>query len=134
MDLVHPLLTKAYQPRCAEPLARSSALPGSQLPLTCTHSPFGRAQDTARGQLGGSQEFVPQCLGAYQWTVVRLGIPELLSHIFSGNYKSPSAEPGVLQYLALCNSILPVLQITGVAIFALLETGFGVTGSGFTKN
>lgn len=71
--------------------------------LTCIHLPFGRAQDTARGQLGDSQEFGLQCLEAYQWTVVQLGIPELLSHVFAGNYKSPSAEPGVLQYLAICN-------------------------------
>lgn len=81
----------------------SSALLCSQLPLTCMHSPFRQAQDTSRGQLGGSQEFGPQCLGAYQWTVVQLGIPELLSHVFAGNYKSPSAEPEVLQYLVLCN-------------------------------
>lgn len=73
------------------------------MPLTCAHLPFGQARDTARGQLGGSQEFGPLRLGAYQWTVVQLRIPELLSQVFAGNYKSPSAELGVLQYLALCN-------------------------------
>jgi len=44
----------------------------------------------------------------------------------------------LLQSLGFCNTwpfaILPLLQITGVAIFALLETSFQVTGSGFTKN
>lgn len=103
MDLVHPPLTKANQRQCTEPLAHGSALLCSQVPPTCTRLPFGRAQDTSRGQLGGSQEFGPQCLGAYQWTVVQLRIPKLLSHVFAGNYKSPSEEPGVLQYLALCN-------------------------------
>lgn len=83
-----------------EPLACSSALLCSPLPLPCIHLPFRQVQDTARGQLGGSQEFGLQCLGAYQWAVVQLGIPELLSHIFAGNYKSPCA---VLQYLALYN-------------------------------
>lgn len=60
----------------------------SQVPLSA-HSPLGRAQDIARGQLGGSQVFGRQIHRAYQWALVRLGIPELLSHIFAGNYKSP---------------------------------------------
>lgn len=92
-----------WSPWRVEPLACSRALLCSPLPLPCTHLPFRQLQDTARGQLGGSQEFGLQCLGAYQWVVVQLGIPELLSHISAGNYKSPSAEPEVLQYLALCN-------------------------------
>lgn len=125
MGLVHPLLTKTNQPCHVESLACgalacSSALLRSPLPLPCTHLPVRQVQDTARGQLGGSQEFGLQCLGAYQWAVVQPGIPELLSHIFAGNYKSPSAEPGVLQYLALCNFASSV--ITRVAIFALLQT------------
>lgn len=132
MGLVHPLLPKTNQPCHVESLACgalacSSAL-CSPLSLPCTHLPFRQVQDTARGQLGESQEFGLQCPGAYQWAVVQLGIPKLLSHIFAGNYKSPSAEPGVLQYLALCS--FASLQI----IFALLQTGLPVTGSGFTKN
>lgn len=75
------------------------------------HCPLGRAQDTARGQLGGSQEFGRQSCGAYQWALVRLGIPELLSHVFAGNYKSPCrafctargfATLGPLQFCLLC--------------------------------
>lgn len=79
--------------------------------LSPAHCSLGRAQDTARGQLGGSQEFGRQSRGAYQWALVRLGIPELLSHVFAGNYKSPCrafctargfATLGPLQFCLLC--------------------------------
>lgn len=91
--------------RCTWSPGLKQSLLCSRVPLPA-HSPLGRAQDTARGQLGGSQAFGRQIHRAYQWALVRLRIPELLSHIFAGNYKSPCkafCRARVLQYLALCN-------------------------------
>lgn len=136
MGLVLPLLTKTNQPCHVESLACGA--PGlQQCPALPSLSPahiclLGRCRTLPGVSWGVAKSLACSVLGLINGLLFSLGF---LSSLVTSMQVTINH---LLQNLGFCNTwssaILPLLQITREAIFALLQTGLPVTGSGFTKN
>lgn len=136
MGLVHPLLTKTNQPCHVESLACGA--PGlQQCPVLPTVSPLhiclsGKSRTLPGVSWGVAKSLACNVLGLINGLLFSLGF---LSSLVTSLQVTINH---LLQNLGFCNTwpsaIFPLLQTTRGAIFALLQTGLPVTGSGFTKN